>query len=295
VCVAAVLERRVRIPYWAQHIYPSLYAAAMAPSSRFHKTSAQAPPVRLLSSFSTSRRRKDPNNKTATITDEAPIVLPREFSTEAFLEILSEQPCGILTWGEIGLALKRLGRDYNAGMVELLTELYDCPETPLVKRLRSGEWTITNPCLSIFGATTQHWLESSLTEDLALGGFLPRWLIIPATEPEEFIEIPPHSTKPPAEASSAHSELFVALTRPTPAQRSASSASDQTTERGLERSTPGRRATSTRSCWRRGLRASSRWRSSWPCCSSSALPGSRALPPQVGSGPVPSQTSWPTT
>jgi len=179
-CIAGVLERRVRIEYGPTNIYPNLYLALVAPSSFCYKTSAQTPAKRLLA-----------KHQTLTQKGEKSLVLPREFSPEALYDILSEQPTGVFLWNEMGQQLKRFRRDYMGGIVEFLTEAYDSPDEPIVRRLRSGVWQIEKPCFSIFASTTIHWLESNLTEEIALGGFLPRWLFVPATKPEEFIALPP--------------------------------------------------------------------------------------------------------
>ena len=183
-CIAAVLERRVYIEYGPTNIYPNLYLALIAPSSLFYKTSAQTPAKRLLAKHQTFRNAKGGRR-------ESSLVLPREFSPESLFDILSEQPTGVFLWNELGQQLKRFGRDYMSGAIEFLTEAYDSPEEPIVRRLRSGEWRIEKPCFSIFAASTLHWLETNITEEMALGGFLPRWLLIPGSAPEEFIARPP--------------------------------------------------------------------------------------------------------
>jgi len=181
VCVAAVLERRVRIEYGPTNIYPNLYLALVAPSSLYYKTSAQTPAKRLLARHQTLAKNGEQRS----------LILPREFSTEALFDILSEQPSGVFLWNEMGQQLKRFQRDYMAGTLEFFTEAYDSPEEPIERRLRHSHWTIEKPCFSIFAGTTIHWLEGNLTEDIALGGFLPRWLFVPASTPEEFMPLPP--------------------------------------------------------------------------------------------------------
>jgi len=180
-CIAGVLERRVRIEYGPINIYPNLYLALVAPSSFYYKTSAQTPAKRLLAKHQTFAKNGE----------ERSLILPREFSPEALYDILSEQPSGVFLWNEMGQQLKRFQRDYMAGTVEFLTEAYDSPEEPIERRLRGGHWRIEKPCFSIFAGTTIHWLERNLTEEMALGGFLPRWPVVPATIPEAFRPLPP--------------------------------------------------------------------------------------------------------
>lgn len=183
-CVAGAVGRRLRINYSTGGIYPNLYLAILAPSSRFHKSSAQRGVQRLLGGLTAG------SNGEGEGTAESPL-LPRETTPEAFFDVLAKRPTGVLVWDEMGQQLQRFGRDYMAGTVEFLTEIYDCPEEPMVRRTRKAEWRIDRPCVSIFGASTVDWLENNLTESLMLGGFLPRWLLVPATRAEQFIATPP--------------------------------------------------------------------------------------------------------
>jgi hypothetical protein len=65
-----------------------------------------------------------------------------------------------------------------AGMVERLTELYDCPPT-YSRELKGRSFTVKEPVLSILAASTVEWLQREMGEDDVRGGFFSRFLFVP--------------------------------------------------------------------------------------------------------------------
>lgn len=187
--VGVILERRVRIPFGALSIWPNIYLCLIAPSSRYHKTSCLVPAERLLGRFTTPNMKPKANEEQS---DPKPLslLLPQQSSPEALFDSLEEQRAGVIAWDELGEALARFGRSYMAGFMEFLTQIYDSPETPIRRRLRKQNIIIRQPCISIITASTPEWLTENLTESQAGGGFLARWLLIPATEKARFIAWP---------------------------------------------------------------------------------------------------------
>ena len=109
VLLSALLGNRVSIPFGPQALMPNLYVVLIGRSTFSRKTTSIAIAQRVLRHF------------------EGTQVLPSEFSPEAFLEKLANAPAGLLVYPEFSRALAAFRRDYMAGMVERLTELYDCP------------------------------------------------------------------------------------------------------------------------------------------------------------------------
>jgi hypothetical protein len=122
--------------------------------------------------------------------DQQSILLPDEFSREAFLKRLSERWQGLLTYSEFSGALATFGRDYMAGTKELLSDLYDCPET-YVRMIGSQTWTLKHVCLSIFAASQTDWFLEKLKAGDLRGGFLARFSYWPAFEKRRFLAVPP--------------------------------------------------------------------------------------------------------
>ena len=72
-----------------------------------------------------------------------------------------------------------LGVDANQnGMLSLLTDLFDSPDTWQYKTIKRGTETLCNVFLSILGATTPEWLGTSIPQDAIGGGFTSRILFV---------------------------------------------------------------------------------------------------------------------
>ena len=77
------------------------------------------------------------------------MTLPKEFSPEAFVEAVAEQPDGILALGELGYLLEKVRYGgYMAGIMSILNELYMCPAF-YDRKLRKLHICIVNAHLSV--------------------------------------------------------------------------------------------------------------------------------------------------
>lgn len=129
------------------------------------------------------------------------LVIPSDFSPEAFGQRLSENPKGIIFWSEFAQFLTISGRSYMAGIKEMITDLFDCP-VENKRILKKGEITISNPYINIITATTKNWLKVD-KKDL-LSGFLGRFVFINA----EFSEKTKRYLIPPDEDNSGEMEII---------------------------------------------------------------------------------------
>lgn len=122
------------------------------------------------------------------------LIIPSDFSPEAFFDRLAADPRGLIYWSEFGQFLSISGRSYMAGIKEVITDLFDCPEER--KRiLRKSEIIIRNPYLCIATATTKAWIKVDIND--LIGGFLGRFIFInaePSEKDRDYI-VPPESDK----------------------------------------------------------------------------------------------------
>jgi len=109
------------------------------------------------------------------------LIIPPDFSPEAFIDRLEANSKGLIYWSEFGQFLSASGRSYMVGIKETITDLFDCPEERK-KILRNREIIIKNPYICIVTATTKAWMKVD-KKDL-VGGFLSRYIFINA-EPSE--------------------------------------------------------------------------------------------------------------
>lgn len=107
-------------------------------------------------------------------------ILPSSFSQEALLERLAQNNVGLFVIQEFAAFQALLGRDYNSGAEQTLTELYDVPEV-FDRRLRKGEgFTLKHPCVTILGASSPDWFAQAFKGSALRGGWLARFLFCPS-------------------------------------------------------------------------------------------------------------------
>ncbi len=112
-------------------------------------------------------------------------VYPNEYSIEKLLEILKEHRIGTFFHFEFISFMNLLNRDYMAGMKNLFTELFDVPET-FIRKTKQMEINIERPVISMIAATTNSWFLERVQESDLDGGFLPRFLFVPAISKPKF-------------------------------------------------------------------------------------------------------------
>lgn len=170
--LAATVETRCYLPFGGDRLYPNLWIIILGPSSFFRKSSCLAK----------GRKTLGQANPDA--------LLPDEFSREALLKRLSSRGQGLLTYSEFSGALATFGRDYMSGTKELLTDLYDSPES-YTRVVGPTEFKASNVCLSLLAASQTGWFLEKLKGGDIRGGFLARFSFWPAFEKRRFLAFPP--------------------------------------------------------------------------------------------------------
>ena len=75
---------------------------------------------------------------------------------------------------EYAALLKKAKKSSSDGLIQVLTDAYDCPPT-LDNPTRNSPLRAVNPCISIVALSTQDWLEGSLNLEDIRGGFANRF------------------------------------------------------------------------------------------------------------------------
>lgn len=168
ICGAA-LENRVWLKAgFKTKVFPSMWICLVGKSD-VHKSSA----VNIASSLLTQAR--------------ADIDLPHLFSVEALIGHMAQRPYGFMAWSEIGLSLESLTRDYNAGGMSLLTDLWDSKPSMTRMTKKDGLKRIEFPALSILAAGKPKWFQMNMGAKEVSTGFLGRWLIAWEDTPSTYI------------------------------------------------------------------------------------------------------------
>jgi hypothetical protein len=169
--VGAYLRKRCWVRWGANIIYPNFYLVTLAPSSSFRKSTALAITDKILKKSGTK-------------------ILPADFTIEALIDTLGRYPQAAFIHYELKTLLAILNKDYNSNAKAFLTEIYDSPETYIRSTKGAGEIEITNPCISILACTTLEWFVSEIKEGDVEGGFLARFIYVPAFEKDKSMPIP---------------------------------------------------------------------------------------------------------
>lgn len=106
-------------------------------------------------------------------------------SRQALYQMIAEHPVGLFVWPELSVVLKKLGDKSFAGAKEWLTDLYDNLEIPEAIRYRvTGKKSDTPPIefsqaprINILATSSVDWFLSNVSQEDALGGFIPRWVV----------------------------------------------------------------------------------------------------------------------
>lgn len=164
--MATALGRRVWIRDGALNLYLNLYCLLLAPSSLYRKSTTVGHGQELIHDLEAQAERGKS------------LLFPNQFTPESFLEILKEQPEGLLVIDEFRSFLDGMRRDYNAGMRELFMSLYD--GRGVHRKIRSAEFRIENPCVSMLGACATAWFTEAIKAGEIRSGFYPRLLMVTA-------------------------------------------------------------------------------------------------------------------
>lgn len=160
IIVGSCFGRSVFLPFGPNNLYPNLYVCLLAPTSYYRKSTCIELSRQILKRF------------------ESVHIMPDEFSPEIFIERLSGKPNSLLIWSEFGSALGYFDRSYMMGMKEILTKLYDCPDK-YNRELKSKEYTIEKPIISILTASTPDWFIGHMKQPDLMSGFIPRFILVP--------------------------------------------------------------------------------------------------------------------
>ncbi len=178
---------------WGQRVFPNLYVMLVAVSTYYRKSAG-------LSLASDVARAAVPH-----------LILPQPGSPEAFLSMLGgvlppnfdeiatrdrdrllkgnrfAAQRGIVR-DELSAMFKSFGRDFMAGMKELLMQMYDCPDYLDSNTNNRGLVVIRDAALSMLGAATPAELSTALSPGDWFNGTLARFVLL--TPETDYVERP---------------------------------------------------------------------------------------------------------
>ena len=175
--VAAALDRNSFINRGYYKLYPNLYIVLVGASARVRKTTAVNIGHKIF---------KDAlPNKT---------IISQKITPEALINMLGERykkvkiSSGYLISSELSVFLSASARD--AGLIQLLTKLYDCEDILDYHTIVRGKEEVYNCCCNILGATTPDWLKGGMPEHSVGGGFTSRVIFVYQDRPDRLVAFP---------------------------------------------------------------------------------------------------------
>lgn len=99
---------------------------------------------------------------------------------------------GLIKASELSVFFGR--QQYNVGLINLITDLYDFREEWKGGTIGRGNEVLRNVCISILGGSTPVWLQQMLPDDAFTGGFMSRFILVEM--PPSYFKKIAHPKKP---------------------------------------------------------------------------------------------------
>ena len=176
----AILGTAVNNRVWLQRgdegllpkLFSNIWVVLLSPPGRGHKTStinmgvnclqAACPEMRILADKLT------PETLVKNLSD--PVTQVDK------IRIGQRDAIGLIKAPELSVFFGR--QQYNVGLIQLVTDLYDFREEWSASTITRGSNTLKNICISILGGSTPEWLQRMLPDDAFTGGFMSRFVLV---------------------------------------------------------------------------------------------------------------------
>jgi primase-polymerase (primpol)-like protein len=103
--------------------------------------------------------------------------LPEDFSPEAFIEELEQNPQSLFMKDEFGEFLAKMDRSYQKGIGALLSRIYDCPRN-YSRKLRKNTFNVENAYVTMASACVPKQIARHTSVEDLESGFFPRIVVV---------------------------------------------------------------------------------------------------------------------
>jgi hypothetical protein len=203
--VAVAVARRLALYVGTTAIYPNLYLLFVAPSTLYHKTTGMQQVLRLLRRAGLSDmllpHRITPEAMVQELTTDLPGTFNTMSASSREIWIRTRAIASQRGWmiDEASRLLKSMRRDNYAALLELLLDLYECPDHHDEQTIGRGRTTIRNAYISFFGATTPATAGPFLADrELWASGLWPRFALVEPDQETDWHFHPPAMDVPQA-------------------------------------------------------------------------------------------------
>jgi len=119
------------------------------------------------------------------------MAMPEHITLEKMLDVLEKNPTSCFFPMEFASFISMTERSYNEGMMSVITELFDNPSDYRRSTKGGGDRVVKEPFMSILTASTFDWFGKKVKQSDIYGGFLARFIFIPAHKKNKFMAFPP--------------------------------------------------------------------------------------------------------
>jgi len=176
-CVmGAAINNRVWIQRGDEGLLPKLmpnpWVLLLAPPYRGHKTSCVNMAVNCL-----IQANEDVRVLADKLTPESIVhALSAPITKKDMIRIGPRDATGLIKAPEMSVIFGK--QQYNIGMVQLITDLYDYREVWKSETIGRGQEVLRNNCITVFAGSTPKWLQNMIPQDAFSGGFMRRFIIV---------------------------------------------------------------------------------------------------------------------
>jgi len=167
--IGACLNRKVWFDMGIYRVYPTLGVVILGPSG-IKKTSATNIVVELLQQT------------------EAVKVYSEKLTPEALIDAMKNNAVGLIYAPELTVFINK--KQYNEGLIQLITRFMDCPNTWESGTIGRGQTVLHNIAISSLMCSTLDWFVRATPEDSFGGGFIARNLLVVQTTRTRIEPIP---------------------------------------------------------------------------------------------------------
>jgi len=168
--LSAVLQRNVWVDYGYMQLFPNFLIILVGPTGIMKSSAIKISTRNLLSNLEFINMLSDK------VTPERLIhVLKKgKVKLEDGVVRSTHDAIGFIQASELSVFFGK--QSYNEGLIQLITDLADCPDKWETSTFTRGDEMLKNVHVTMLGGTTPEWMHSALPDTAAEGGFFGRFI-----------------------------------------------------------------------------------------------------------------------
>lgn len=180
--ISCAVQRQVSLEIGTFTVFPNVWMVLLGHTTQMRKSTTVGYGLKLLNKIRPGMR------------------LDGDFSEEGVSKYLEHKSQVYIYYDEFMTMMKSFQRTYSPRLKSWMTSLYECPDSydiqRVPKKLKDGTIIpqnihIENIFLNVVSATTADWFADSITDEDINGGFVPRFLLVPAWRGKGYNPCPP--------------------------------------------------------------------------------------------------------